>query len=698
MPYVWRNVEIVCGGFVSGIVFHPTWHDVLYARTDIGGAYRWNPRTSRWIPLNDDVSQAQSNLLGVESIAPDPSDANRVYAAVGTYTAEWAGNGAVLRSNNQGATWQRTPMPFKMGGNEDGRSMGERLAVDPNDGRILFIGSRNNGLWRSADRGATWAKVTAFPVPDNPTRGNNQAGVCWVVFDGRNGRVANPTQTVYAGVATPGTLPVYQSRDGGATWQAVPGQPAGLFPHHAALDNNGTLYVTYGNHVGPNGMSDGAVWKRDAGGQWTDISPSHPNRDGAGGFGYAGLAIDPAHPGTLLVTTMDRWSVGDTLYRTTNGGVTWIDLKPASVRDSAASPFLKWGKPRADMGHWMGALALDPTRPGHVLYGTGATIWGSDDANPAAATTPTHWSVRAQGLEETAVEALVSPPQGAHLLSGLGDVGGFRHDDLTVSPRAGMYVNPQMSTTTGLDFAEKAPLIVARVGRGGSGKHGALSRDGGTTWTPLPAEPSGAKEGGSVAVSSDGATLVWAARDKPAFRSPDGGATWAACAGLPPQAQPIADRNTPSTFYAFDPDKGAVYVSNDSAATFTLASGGLPTGRGQLRSVPGRAGELWLACGDRGLFRLTGGGKSFARVAGVESGDTVGFGVGAEGKRYPALYLAGKVGGVAGVFRSDDTGASWSRINDDAHQWGWIGHTITGDPRLYGRVYLGDERARHFVR
>ena len=32
--------------------------------------------------------------------------------------------------------------------------------------------------------------------------------------------------------------------------------------------------------------------------------------------------------------------------------------------------------------------------------------------------------------------------------------------------------------------------------------------------------------------------------------------------------------------------------------------------------------------------------------------------------------------------------ANWQRINDDAHQWGWTGETVTGDPRVYGRVYL----------
>ena len=33
-------------------------------------------------------------------------------------------------------------------------------------------------------------------------------------------------------------------------------------------------------------------------------------------------------------------------------------------------------------------------------------------------------------------------------------------------------------------------------------------------------------------------------------------------------------------------------------------------------------------------------------------------------------------------------GATWVLINDDQHRYGWIS-MIIGDPRTYGRVYLG---------
>ena len=138
-PYTWRNVQIVGGGFVDGIIFHPKEKGLRYARTDIGGAYRWNDLSNHWEPLLDWVSYPDLNLMGVESIALDPSDPDRVYFACGTYTNPHTPNGAILRSRDRGRTFQRTNVPFKFGGNETGRGNGERLAVDPNDGNILYL-------------------------------------------------------------------------------------------------------------------------------------------------------------------------------------------------------------------------------------------------------------------------------------------------------------------------------------------------------------------------------------------------------------------------------------------------------------------------------------------------------------------------------------------------------------------------------
>ena len=107
-------------------VFHPNERGLAYARTDVGGAYRWDDEAQRWIAMTDWIGAEDENLIGIESLAIDPSDPERVYLAAGTYTNPKVGNGAILRSSDRGRTFQRTDLPFKLGGNEMGRGNGER--------------------------------------------------------------------------------------------------------------------------------------------------------------------------------------------------------------------------------------------------------------------------------------------------------------------------------------------------------------------------------------------------------------------------------------------------------------------------------------------------------------------------------------------------------------------------------------------
>ena len=164
--YRFQNVVIGGGGgFIPGIVFSTAQPGLVYARTDIGGAYRLDPPSGRWIPLLDWIAFPDWNLSGVESIAIDPRDPDRVYLAVGTYTNESSSqNGAILRSDDQGRTFRRFDLPFKVGSNMPARGMGERLAIDPNNTRVLYLGARSGqGLWRSVDAGETWSQVASLP-------------------------------------------------------------------------------------------------------------------------------------------------------------------------------------------------------------------------------------------------------------------------------------------------------------------------------------------------------------------------------------------------------------------------------------------------------------------------------------------------------------------------------------------------------
>jgi hypothetical protein len=680
--YRWRNAVQGGTGFVTGVLFHPSVRGLAYARTDIGGAYRWDDGTDRWIPLTDHIGWDDWNLLGVEALAVDPAHPNRLYLALGTYAQSWAGNGAVLRSEDRGATWKRTDLTVKLGGNEDGRGCGERLLVDPRDSDTLWLGTRHDGLLKSTDRGATWKAVT-FPATPSATG----QGVTLLVAAGR---------TVYAGWGdsdgTAGKPSLYRTSDG-TTWEAVPKQPTGAaakVPIRAAYDRHTReLYVTYANAPGPNGQSDGSVHKlRTTDGKWTEVTPVKPggatSDGGTDSFGYGGCAVDARHPGTVVVSTNNRWALVDTLYRTTDGGRTWKSLKDKAVLDVSETPYLTFGADQPKFGWWIQALAVDPYDSKHVVYGTGATLYGTRDLK--------RWAPQIRGLEEASIRQLISPPAGeAHLISGSGDIGVMYHERLTASPSRGMASNPVFGTATGLALAAAKPSYVVRAGWGDNG-NGAHSNDGGKTWAPFTSQPPMAKSApGPIATNADGSVLLWSfGTANPGYRSADNGATWSEVASFPKGAVPVADPVDPTRFYAFDTTTGTLHASTDSGTTFSARATGLNSGDSefQLAVAPGRSGDLWLSLKWNGLYRSTDGGATFTKVGSCWASYTLGFGKAAEGASYPAVYLVGSTESSTAVYRSDDEAKTWTRINDDRHQWGWIGAAVTGDPRIHGRVYI----------
>jgi photosystem II stability/assembly factor-like uncharacterized protein len=197
-----------------------------------------------------------------------------------------------------------------------------------------------------------------------------------------------------------------------------------------------------------------------------------------------------------------------------------------------------------------------------------------------------------------------------------------------------------------------------------------------------------------IAVSADGATVIWApGATVPAYWSSAG--TWVSSQGAPVGVRVISDRVNPKKFYGYDPGSGTMFVSTDGGVTFTAGATGLPHDAGipgwsaeaHPKAVPGIEGDLWLPTSS-GLYHSTDSGASFTRISSISSAPLVGFGMAAPGTSYPAIYLVGTVNGIYGIFRSIDEGNSWTRINDDAHQYGQI-DAVSGDPRIYGRVYLG---------
>jgi hypothetical protein len=572
--------------------------------------------------------------------------------------------------------------------------MGERLVVDPNDNKIIYLGARNGkGLWKSTDYGEKFSKVSSFTADGKYKEGSETYGEVWIVFDPKSGSSGKPSQSIYVGTADIGKS-VHHSKDGGQTWAAVEGQPTGFLPHHGVLSSDGFLYIAYSNGVGPNDGTKGEVWKLDTKtGTWTNISPvKSDSKDDT--FGYGGLSVDAQHPKTVMVAALNSWWPDEIFFRSNDGGATWTRIwdwegtnrKLRYEMDISGAPWLNFGDkdPKAvKLGWWVGTLGIDPHNSDHMLYGTGATIYGTDDLTNWDKNKTFHISVKASGIEETSVLDLVSPPKGAHLYSIMGDVGGFRHDDLDKPPKE-MYSVPYAGTYSHIDFAELKPEFLVRVGHSKTGSS-AFSHDSGATWVKGN-DPQGMSEGGGyVAVAADGSHVVWSVKNG-VFYSTDSGNTWHSSTGVEAQAIVASDRVNPKKFYGYT--KGSFYVSTDGGVTFKATEKLTVNNMNDLKAVPGHEGEIWFAAGNSGLFHSKDSGTSFTKVSSVEVVDHIGFGRAKTGSNYPSIYTSAVIDKVHAIYRSDDKAVTWVHINDESHQYGSV-QCITGDSRVYGRVYFG---------
>lgn len=475
-PYRWKSVQMVGAGFVDGVVFHPTAKDVRYARTDMGGAYRWDARARRWMPMLDWVPYADLNLMGVESIAVDPHDPRKVYLACGTYTNPTTPDGAVLRSSDGGRSFQITRVPFKFGGNENGRGNGERMMVDPNDERTIYLGTRKAGLWRSTDGAASFQKVDSFVWPKGDP-GRNSAGIVGVVF-GQDG-------AIYVAVSDPTSHNFFRSTDRGATWEPVEGHPIGMVPTHMVLAPSGKLFVTYASSPGPSTIVNGEVWRFDPkAGTWDDVTPDKPDEKRK--FGYVGVS---AVGNAVIVSSFYRPG-GEQIFRSLDDGATW---KPTiggkETYDYSIAPYV------ARTGiHWLFDVEIDPANPDHAIFTTGYGGHETFNLTDADRGKPVRWSVMSRGIEESVALSLISPSKGASLLSGIGDYGGFVHWNLDRPTVEGNFTNPHFGNTDSIAVAEKALNVIVRVGRA-SGHDVRVnigySTDDGRTWQPATVPRSG---------------------------------------------------------------------------------------------------------------------------------------------------------------------------------------------------------------
>lgn len=726
----WMNVKYGGGGYVPGLVFHPTSPNVLYARTDVGGTYRWNAATSAWVSITDGFGIREEFFNGAESIGLDPNDDQRVYLTTGMYdNADQMGR--LYISSDRGEHWTHVDLPFPVGSNNQGRAIGERLMVDPNRPSTLFYASRTAGLWKSADYGQTWRQASALASLQMTKDQINAAGwggvmgVEGVLFDTSSRGTGNATQTIYTAVAPDYAnaaglnASLVKSTDGGATWTAVATPLAGYHIPHMVRAKDGAIYVAFTQGSGPGAPGAAALYKFD-GASWTLLKRFDPAQ--WTNFGIGGLSVYGSGPTTrIALGVSNSWGnyQGQPIVQLSDdAGRTWREIASTAPHTPSDNDLISG---------WVDDVEIDPNNRDHILHVTGGGVWETKNASAA---TPS-WNFDVAGLEETVTLGLTTPPKGAAytLLNSSGDVGMHVQTELLKTPTRGP--KGWFGNGNSADTAWSAPSYIAAIGTTASshpGVGGVYSTDSGLTWTAFAGNhPDGlANQSGesNIAVSAPG-KLVWApANSRPAW-SADNGATWTytnlpalSSVGINRGYRVVADRKNPNKVYAYNAggawwnqwsDTAHFWTSTDGGRTFTESPGFSGSGavvadwnHSSVAVNPNAEGDIWVADGQN-LLHSTDSGATWTKLNAtapiwgknetwsypeVYGATAIALGKAPAGAAYSSsLYVVGVVGGVWGIHRSDDGGNTWVRFNDDKHQFAGIG-PIAADQTIAGRLYV----------
>jgi len=367
---------------------------------------------------------------------------------------------------------------------------------------------------------------------------------------------------------------------------------------------------------------------------------------------------------------------------------------------------------------WIEAVAIDPANRDRIMHVHGG---GVCETTNASAGSPT-WSPKVNNLEETVTLHAIAAPPGAQykLINAGGDIGDWVITDLNTRPtRAPM---PGWSNGNAVDMAWNDPGYIVATGldsANGSVVKAFWSGDSGVSWSQFATLPNrgsaSTSQVQSVAVTSRN-NVIWAPQDSVPSYTTNNGASWtstnlpaftATWNGFFRAYRVAADRKNPNMVYAFDSggapwsgQTGKLYISYDGGHNFGVsgmygASNMAPNAWGDTSMFvnPYAEGDIWVTDGNA-LYHSTNYGWNWVQVGGFATANgTLGatkvtLGKALVGAPYSAaIYVEGTLNGQWGIFHSDDGGATWSRWNDNAHQFGGSS-VVVGDWNTYGRVYV----------
>jgi hypothetical protein len=715
----------------------------MYARSDVGGVFRYNRQTERWTQLLDSFGLDHRNVYSVDGLAVDPANGNILYFAGNPTDAA----GEIWKSINAGVTWQPTGLrdvaKVYMGGNDDYRSdVGERIAVDPNNSNIIYFGSRKDGLWRKFAN-QPWEKVSVLPET------SSAPGYTYIAFDKNggtttvNGHIV--TSIFYVGAFLSGSgstdrlniSGVYKTTDGGMSFTKMEGTDNSRQPLRGAVNSNGVFVTTVQQGIlqgtrNSNALSQAVIADNSISGLAVSVN----------GRNFVALGNSKDHP----------------VYFSDVSGLNWTNVPQ---RNGIKIPYQDddWCHPER------GGYVIDPAdSSGRTAFaGTGFGVVKT--VNLSASERVVVWDDHTQGMSILCVNTVKAAPvrNGHDLHAAVLDMGGFSIRDVSIVPTSRLAANNAGTFTvewdipltgiTGMDYSYWNPKYMVYVGWHEFGyytdfalKFG-VTTDGGNTWTETSIPDSRKRSIGLGRIESAGVIAMSSRNPNNLVYSPTGGfvrysmdmgKTWhdasaniargvntkffmdqnqnAMYERLMPfwTAQNVAaDRINGNVFYIFTVRNGITsefWRSENSGRTWRrtytgtspngIDSTGLPFTN--VRVNPAREGDVFIAIrpgfdGEdsvrpfdyKPLWRSTDRTcTNFTRVPGVQYAIDVAFGKG-DSPDIPYIYIYGKANGddIFGVYLSKDNAQTWTRITNENQQFGRV-QGLEADMRYRNRVFL----------
>lgn len=685
----WKQLPIGGGGYITGMVIHPLNPDIRYLKTDIGGAYRFDPVDGNYDQIinfpfdeheqssgNDMENDGTSNLYGIDGIAIHPTNTNIVYMSADKKLRDKAS--AIIKSTDQGATWQviNAPDGVAFGANQMVRQ-GNNLAINPNNLNELWIGVRGKGLWKL--NGTTYTQVSTAQVPNSAVANH---GIRAIVFDPNN------SNRVYLGYYGKG---VYRSTNGGNTFSLIPNSPTNI--NDLSLSAGGNKLYAACREQGVYRLNSPATSN-----SWSQI------KTGSSAAPYFTVTAHPSND-NIVLTCVSAWNAmnNSKFQVSTNSGTNWTS------KNHSVNQFYNW-HPSQYPGSAISQIIFDPVNTNTVYFVDWFSIFKTTNytANPIV------WdNTESQGHEEVVTLSMVCPPTNSNntlLYSAVADVSGFVHNNLTDYPddnvkrlTNNMPSNLTANEGTGVDFCETDPDFVAfancSVWEGD--RAGIFYSDNAgvdfypmtgyqDTWGRAKVAVNRNNKQNIVALTNGG--IRYTNNKGTSFASsnltiPFGRGIWEG--NIEPLA---ADRVTAGQFYVYDYSNGKFYRSTNNGAAWTNVST-LPTSSqwaGGVQATPGHANHVWAYLNNKGLYHSTNGGNSWTKKSALTHARTFTIGKEAPGSNYPTLYVFGRLAGDDNyfIYRSIDAGDTWEQMNDESNFLGNNPGKMAADRNEYGRVFI----------